>query len=109
MSKHVKALVDQLVSTAKVRGLSQAQLAERAGLTPVGLSKAKRRGDLRASTLENLANQLDLELAFIPRRTKEKAAEAIKTGVFFRTSGTQAIPDIRPPPVLPHGPEDKEE
>ena len=66
--------------------MSQAKLAEMAGLTAVGLSKAKRRGDLRASTLEDLAAQLDLELVFMPRRSREKAAEAIKSGAFFRTA-----------------------
>ena len=86
MSGHIKALINQLVSTAKARGLSQAKLAEMAGLTAVGLSKAKRRGDLRASTLEDLAAQLDLELVFMPRRSREKAAEAIKSGAFFRTA-----------------------
>jgi len=86
MSSHIRALINQLVSTAKTRGLSQAKLAEMAGLTAVGLSKAKHRGDLRASTLEELAAQLDLELVFMPRRSREKAAEAIKSGAFFRTS-----------------------
>jgi len=80
-------LINQLVATARARGLSQAKLAELAGLTAVGLSKAKRRGDIRASTLEALAAQLDLELALVPRRSREKAAEAIKAGAFFRTSG----------------------
>ena len=86
MSRHIKALINQLVATAKARGLSQAKLAEMAGLTAVGLSKAKHRGDLRASTLEELAAQLDLELVFMPRRSREKAAEAIKSGAFFRTT-----------------------
>lgn len=86
MSEHIKLLINQLVSAARARGLSQAKLAEMAGLTAVGLSKAKRRGDIRASTLEELAAQLDLELALIPRRSREKAAEAIKSGAFFRTS-----------------------
>ncbi len=72
---------------AKARGLSQAQLAEMAGLTAVGLSKAKHRGDIRASTLEELGSQLDLELVFVPRRSREKAAEAIKSGTFFGISG----------------------
>ena len=86
MSKHIKALIHQLISTAKARGLSQALLAEMAGVTAVGLSKAKSRGDIRASTLEVLATQLDLELALVPRQSKEKAAEAIKSGSFFQTS-----------------------
>ncbi len=83
MSKQIKTLINQAVSAAKARGLSQAQLAESAGLTAVGLSKAKRRGDIRASTLEKLGARLDLELIFVPRRSREKAAEAIKSGVFF--------------------------
>ena len=87
MSKPIRALIYQLVSAAKTRGLSQGQLAEMANFTPVGLSKAKSRGDIRASTLEKLGAQLDLELAFVPRRSKEKAAEAIKSGTFFQISG----------------------
>jgi len=87
MNAHIKALISQLLSAAKARGLSQAQLAEMAGISPVVLSKVKSRGDLRASTLEKLAAQLDLELALIPRRSREKAAEAIISGVFFQTSG----------------------
>ena len=64
----------------------QAQLAEMSGLTAVGLSKAKTRGDIRASTLEKLAAQFDLELALVPRRSKDKAAGAIKAGTFFRAA-----------------------
>ena len=80
----IKVIINQLISTAKARGISQAQLAQMTGLTAVGLSKAKSRGDIRASTLEDLASQLDLELVLVPRRSKEKAAEAIKSGSFFR-------------------------
>lgn len=87
MSEQIKMLINQLVTAARARGLSQARLAEMAGLTAVGLSKAKHRGDIRASTLEELAAQLDLELALVPRRSREKAAEAIKAGAFFRTAG----------------------
>ena len=86
MSTHIKTLINQLVTTAKAHGLSQAQLADKAGLTAVGLSKAKSRGDIRASTLEQLAAQLDLELAFVARRSKEKVADAIKSGTFFHTT-----------------------
>lgn len=37
MSEHIKTLIEQLVTTARARGLSQAQLAEMAGLTAVEL------------------------------------------------------------------------
>ena len=84
MSSHIKALINQLISVAKARGLSQAQLAELAGLTAVGLTKAKGRGDILASNLERLGAQLNLELVFVPARTREKAAAAIKSGTFFQ-------------------------
>jgi transcriptional regulator with XRE-family HTH domain len=93
MSSHIKSLINQLIAAAKARGLSQAQLAELAGLTAVGLSKAKTRGDIRASTLEKMASQFDLELALVPRRSKEKAAGAIKAGTFFRTADDAPVKD----------------
>ena len=86
MSRHIRSLLQQLIAAARARGLSQAQLAESAGISAVGLSKAKRRGDLRASTLEALGEGLDLELALVPRRSGDRATEAIKSGTFFRTS-----------------------
>lgn len=93
MSAQIKALINQLVSTAKRRGLTQARLAEMAGLTAVGLSKAKRRGDIRASSLADLGASLDLELVFVPRQSREKAAEAIKSGTFFRAITAAETPD----------------
>ena len=84
MSNLVTTLLNQLIAEAKKRGITQAGLAEMAGLTAVGLSKAKSRGDIRVSTLVKLANQLDLELALVPRASKEKAVKAIKQGALFR-------------------------
>jgi len=107
MSRRTKALINQLVSTAKRRGLTQARLAEMAGLTAVGLSKAKTRGDIRASSLEELGAQLDLELAFVPRRSMEKAADAIKSGTFFRANAAGEMSDEQPSAALPQ--EGKEE
>lgn len=86
MSEQIKALLEQLILTAKARHISQAQLAESADITAVGLSKAKQRGDIRASTLQALAVQLDLELALVPRRTQQQALQAIKSGSFFRST-----------------------
>ena len=86
MSEHIKTLIKEVISLARERGLAQGELAENAGLTGVGLSKAKHRGDIRASLLDQLGNQLDLELAFVPRRSREKAVKAIKQGAFFRIS-----------------------
>ena len=93
MSKTIQSLIIQVIEAAKAQGLSQAQLAEKAGMTAVGLSKAKSRGDIRASSLEALAAQLDLELALVPRQSREKAAEAIKAGAFFPVGDVDAGPD----------------
>ncbi len=94
MSKTVQSLIIQVIEAAKAQGFSQAQLAEKAGMTAVGLSKAKSRGDIRASMLEALAAQLDLELALVPRQSREKAAEAIKAGAFFAVGDVDASYDI---------------
>ena len=83
MSRQINDLMSQIIAAGKERGLSQAQLAANAGITAVGLSKAKARGDLLVSTLEKLAAHSGLELVLLPRRTREKDAEAIKSGVFF--------------------------
>lgn len=90
MSKQIKSLIQQLIDTAKSRGLSQAQLAEQVGLSAVGLSKAKARGDIRASTLAELAAQLNLELVLVPRQSLQETTQAIKAGTFLRTSRTSA-------------------
>ena len=84
MSELVITLLNQVIAEAKKRGITQAGLAEMAGLTAVGLSKAKSRGDIRVSTLAKLANELDLELALVPKASKEKAVNAIKQGALFR-------------------------
>jgi len=90
MSEPIKTLINQIVALARRRGLTQGELAGRAGLTAVGLSKAKHRGDIRASTLAALAEQLDLQLVLAPKRTREQATDAIRSGTFFRVSGTPA-------------------
>lgn len=87
MSEAIKQLIGQLVGLARQRGLTQAELAARAGLTAVGLSKAKHRGDIRASSLAALAEQLDLQLALMPKHSREQAAGAIRRGSFFHLTG----------------------
>ena len=86
----VKQLINDIIVAARERDLTQRDLAKRAGLTAVGLSKAKHRGDIRASTLAALAAQVDLQLALVPVRPGRRAAEAIRTGTFFRTGAPAA-------------------
>ncbi|MEJ2361614.1 MAG: hypothetical protein P8Z75_09335 [Gammaproteobacteria bacterium] len=86
MSKSIEKLITQIIEAARAQGLSQAELAQRAGLSAVGLSKAKHRGDIRASTLSELANQLDLQLVLRPRQASPQAVDAIKAGTFLRST-----------------------
>ncbi len=84
MNTIVESLLDQIIDAAKTHGMTQAELAEKAGISPVGLSKARHRGDLRASTLARLAAAVDLELTLTPARRRQRATEAIRAGNFFR-------------------------
>ncbi len=83
MSPPIQTLLEQLIDTARTRGMTQAELAKRAGISAVGLSKARHRGDIRASTLLKLAQALDMELKLAPARRRQQAAEAIRAGHFF--------------------------
>ena len=84
MHTEITPLLDQIIGAARARGMTQAELAGKAGISPVGLSKARHRGDLRASTLARLAAAVDLELTLTPARKRQRAAEAIRAGNFFR-------------------------
>ncbi len=79
--------LENLLAQAKAQGLSQKELAARAGISEVGLSQAKARGDLRVSTLEALANALDMTIEFKPRRSHDAAITAIREGRFFDLAG----------------------
>lgn len=87
MDASVKTLLEDLVKTARSRGITQAELARRAGMSPVGLSKAVHRGDIRASALARLARVLEMQLVLAPAQRREQAAEAIRNGNFFGLGG----------------------
>ncbi len=87
MSEPVRKLIEELIETARARGMTQAELASRSGISAVGLSKARQRGDIRASTLARMAEVLDRELTLVPARHRQRAVEAIRAGRFFRRGG----------------------
>ena len=58
-------LLQQILALAKEQGLTQIALAQRAGITPEALSRAKRGGNMRISTLNELAHVVGLKLALI--------------------------------------------
>lgn len=59
-----KALRDERLR----KGMTQRQLAERAGVTQPVVSLAERGADMRVSTLQQLAAALDLVPVLVPRR-----------------------------------------
>ncbi len=65
--------LQQILAQAKQQGLTQITLAQRAGITPEALSRAKQGGDMRVSTLAALAHVVGLKLALVadaPLRAK---------------------------------------
>jgi transcriptional regulator with XRE-family HTH domain len=66
-------LLGQVLKAAAAQGLDQARLAERAGLAPATLSRAKKRGDMELGTLKALCEVVGLELRLAPAMTKPPA------------------------------------
>ena len=77
-------LLAYLLRHAEASGIKEGALAQQAGLTPQGLSKAKTRGDLRVSTLEALGRQINLELTWRPLQPQPEASEKVRAGTLFQ-------------------------
>jgi len=73
-------LLQQILVLAKTQGLTQITLAQRAGITPEALSRAKKGGDMRLSTLKELARVVGLKLSLVP---DEPLREKIDSGRLF--------------------------
>jgi len=89
MSKIVKQLITDIINLAKPLHLSQGALANRVGIDPVTLSRNKKAGDIKASTLNELANQVGMELALVPKKTKSSTAQKVMSGSFFRSTNKE--------------------
>jgi hypothetical protein len=77
-------LLTYLLQQAEDIGLKEGRLAENAGLTPQGLSKAKSRGDLRVSSLEALGRQVGIELVWRPVQQNGETAAKVRSGTLFQ-------------------------
>ncbi len=73
-------LLQQILTLARERGLTQITLAQRAGITPEALSRAKKGGDMRLSTLNGLAHVVGLKLSLV---ADEPLREKIDSGRLF--------------------------
>jgi transcriptional regulator with XRE-family HTH domain len=58
-------LLQQILALGKEQGLTQITLAQRAGITPEALSRAKKGGNMRVSTLNELARVVGLKLTLV--------------------------------------------
>ena len=59
-------LLTEILATARSQGLTQVELAARAGIAVETLSRMKRADDLRFSSLRRLAAAVGLRLALLP-------------------------------------------
>lgn len=73
-------LLRQILARSREQGLTQIALARRAGITAEALSRAKKAGDMRVSTLADLARVVGLTLALVP---DSPLVEKIDSGTLF--------------------------
>ncbi|MDH5484681.1 MAG: helix-turn-helix domain-containing protein [Gammaproteobacteria bacterium] len=74
-------LLNQIIALAKRKGLKQKDLAERAGLSPESISRAKKTGDMHLSSLVDLAMAVGLKLCLSPDRP---VMDKINNGSLFK-------------------------
>ena len=73
-------LLEEIIQRGREQGLSQGELAQRAGTTPETLSRMKRRGSADFGLVDRLARIVGHRLALVP---DNDTLEAIRRGDFF--------------------------
>jgi transcriptional regulator with XRE-family HTH domain len=73
-------LIVRIIEAAKARGLSQGELAERVGIRPETLSRAKKNPNISLATFEELARVAGLRVQLIP---DNPVAEQVSKGTLF--------------------------
>ena len=76
----VNELLNEIIELAKRKGLKQKDLAERAGLSPETLSRAKKSGDMHLSSLIGLADIVGLKLQL---SSGDPVLDKISSGTLF--------------------------
>ena len=74
-------LLTQIIDLGRRKGLKQKDLAERAGLSPESISRAKKTGDMHLSSLVELARVVGLKLCLSP---DQPVLERINQGSLFK-------------------------
>ena len=65
MSNDLISILDEIVQQGKKKGLKQKDICLKAGVGIITLSRARKQGDIRFSTLEKLANSVGLKLNLV--------------------------------------------
>ena len=60
MSESLLSILDEIIRVGQQQGLNQAEICQKAGVSVITLSRAKKQADIRFSTLEKLANSVGL-------------------------------------------------
>ena len=81
MSGGLTELLAEIVDAAEKLGKTQAEIVAQAGIGASSLSRAKRVGDMRVSTLEKLAKTVGLRLTL---GTDVPIAAKIQKGTLFK-------------------------
>lgn len=84
----METLITTIFASAQAKGISQKELAARAGVAEATLSRLKRKTSLRTSVLEALANSVGLRLKLVaaqePPQTELKPGWSSETGWISR-------------------------
>lgn len=80
-SPDLPLILEEIIRRARDQGLSQGELAQRAGTTPETLSRMKHRGSADFGLLDRLARIVGRRLALVP---DDDTLESIRRGDFFR-------------------------
>ncbi len=80
MPHNLTPILDEIVRQGKKKGLKQKDICHKAGVGPVTISRARKQGDIRFSTLEKLANSVGLKLTLV---TDDPLIELVEKGELF--------------------------
>lgn len=77
----LSALFDEIIETAKRKGMKGEDIAQNAAISPSSFSRAKKADDIYFSTLQKIANGVGLKLALVP---DSEIASEIQKGELFK-------------------------
>jgi predicted transcriptional regulator len=74
------SIIQDLENTRKAASLTQDELAQRAGVSRMTVSRIEAGMDPRLSTLQELARAMGMELMLVPRALQSEVADFVRSG-----------------------------